>query len=171
MRKTCVLQHVCEPKWLSNEKISFHQEHFPFEVLSFFSSLLGIQAILSHCESSLSGAVSLQWGTSQHVLLPRLLTVGRAIVQEVGCHFAFPFDLNHPTILQHVPFVCKHLVKVCSHLRAERKRQIYIRLYKYLSDLIKEHDAFFQNVDNIMNPQSDNQRLHYLEFFSSLNFI
>lgn len=110
---------------------SSHQEHFfPSEVLKVFSSLLGdssdgascFSAICSHCESSLSDAVSLQWGSSQHLLLPWLLTVGWPIVQEVGCHFPFTFDLHHPTTLQHVPFVCKHLGEVCRHLRAGREK-------------------------------------------------
>ena len=130
MRKTLVLQHVRGPKWLPDENIFLSRTLSFWSLKSFFSSLLGdssdgvssFLAIRSHCESSLSGAVSLQWGSSRHLLLPWLLTVGRSIVQEVGCHFPFPFDLNHPATLQHVPFVCKHLVEVCSHLWAERNR-------------------------------------------------
>ena len=134
MRKTFVLQHVRGPKWLPDENIFLSRTLSFWSLKSFFSTLLGdssdgvssFLAIRLHCESSLSGAVSLQWGSSRHLLPPWLLTVGRSIIQEVGCHFPFPFDLNHPATLQHVPFVCKHLVEVCSHLWLERNRQIYI---------------------------------------------
>lgn len=124
---------------------SSHQEHFPFEVLKVFflfawdssDGVSSFLAIRSHCESSLSGAVSLRWGSSQHLLLPRLLTVGRSIVQEVGRHFPFTFDLNHPTTLQHVPFACEHLVEVCRHLWAERKRADLCEAVSMFSTQIK----------------------------------
>lgn len=109
---------------------SSHLEHFPFEVFKvslFFSSLLGIQVVASLVLSrSLTPRVLAQWcrvlavgGSSQHLLLlplSWLLTVGRSIIQEVGCHFAFTFYLYDPTTLKHVPFAYKHLVEVCGHL-------------------------------------------------------
>lgn len=49
-------------------------------------------------------------------LSPWRLTVGRPVVQEVGRHFPFTFDLDHAAALQHVTFVCQHLVEVCGHL-------------------------------------------------------
>lgn len=59
---------------------------------------------------------------SIHLLLPRLLTFGWAIVEEVGCHFPFTFDLNHPTTLQHVAFARQHLIEVCRHLRTAQDK-------------------------------------------------
>lgn len=149
------------------------REHFPlikntflFEVFKVYFFLFtwdssdGISsflAIRSHCESLLTGAVSLQWGSSRHLLLPRLLTVGRSIVQEVGRHFPFTFDLNHPATLQHVPFVCKHLVQVCSHLSAERKK-ICMKLDQYLANetVTLLCSVIFRDVSIIFSPPQYN---------------
>lgn len=97
-----------------------------FRYLFVWDSSDGVSSVLaagSHGESSLSGAVSFQLGGSS-----RLLTVGRTVVQEVGCHFPFTFDLNHTAALQHVAFAWKHLVEVCSHLQTGRWQ------YKFAGD-------------------------------------
>lgn len=66
-----------------------------------------------HGESSLGAAVSSRWASASP---PWRLTVGRPVVQEVGRHFPFTFDLDHAAALQHVTFVCQHLVEVRGHL-------------------------------------------------------
>lgn len=68
-------------------------------------------------------------GTSWHLLLAplaalRLLTAGWPLVQEVGCHFPFTFDLDHAAALQDVAFVCEHLVEVRRHLWAKNQRHL-----------------------------------------------